>query len=202
MRMIVLISTCPTVWCVVTPCGYNSTLENGQTLLCFHTWPAPHCFHTWPALRSTTLLSTTFILTCDLFHLTCIAFVPDLGSALCFITIHSTALLLIQICACSAELHCTLTYCMHSMVQRTIWHFNVWTSLWRRHQQPKAVITHTRVSVPQLLMKMSMNLSFEYEYAFWKKRIGRKWFSENGEKTLWVKMSFTRSNGKVGAEYK
>ena len=29
MTMTVLISTCPTVWCVVTPCGYNSTLENG-----------------------------------------------------------------------------------------------------------------------------------------------------------------------------
>ena len=160
----VLIWTCRTVWCVVTPCGYNSTLENGQTQHCFHTWPAPPCFHTWPTLPWNTLRDTTSILTCDLFY-------PH-WPALCFIIFHSTALCQIQIYVYSAELHCTVLW----DITCTQWYNALdGTSMLVLHcvdcrRQPKAVITHTRVSVTQLLIRMNMNYelwTMSMNYGLW-----------------------------------
>ena len=70
-------------------------------------------------------------------------------------------------------------------------HCNVDSAPWRR-QQPKAVITHTRVSVPQLLMRMSLRLSFEYEYGFFERyywQLGAlwQWWKKN---TVSVKIIF------------
>ena len=153
--------------CLVCGDALRLQLNSGKwpkPLLCFHTWPAPPCFHTWPTLRWNTLRDTTSILTCDLFY-------PH-WPALCFIIFHSTALCQIQIYVYSAELHCTVLW----DITCTQWYNALdGTSMLVLHcvdcrRQPKAVITHTRVSVPQLLIRMSMNYelwTMSMNYGLW-----------------------------------